>query len=245
MFDATIKAETLKDVVAVVSTLVDEVKLNISKKGISLKAVDPAHVAMVNLSLHADAFEHLKATECELGLDIDKLKDVLKLALSDDTVTLHHDEERNRLVVGIGNVTRRMSLVDTTGMSDPQVPNLALPAHVTLATADLTRGIRASESVSDHIVLVSGTDHFELSSEGDTDSVDLRLEKDQLVEIDCKEPVRSLFSLDYFSNMIKSIGAAETVSIHLGTNFPVMIKFKIAGDKGDVTYLLAPRIEND
>ena len=38
-----------------------------------LKAVDPAHVAMVDLSLGKDAFEELEASDCELGIDIDKI----------------------------------------------------------------------------------------------------------------------------------------------------------------------------
>ena len=42
-------------------------------------------------------------------------------------------------------------------------------------------------------------------SEGDTDSVILKLSKDLLVSLECKENVRSLFPLDYFSNMIRAI----------------------------------------
>ena len=45
MFQAKVKSETLKGIVDVVSTLVDEAKFNVNAKGVSLKAVDPAHVA--------------------------------------------------------------------------------------------------------------------------------------------------------------------------------------------------------
>ena len=51
MFHAKIKSETLKGVVDVVSTLVDEAKFNIFSDGIELKAVDPAHVAMVDMKV--------------------------------------------------------------------------------------------------------------------------------------------------------------------------------------------------
>jgi len=56
--------------------------------------------------------------------------------------------------------------------------------------------------------------------------------------------VRSLFSLDYFSDMIKSTKSTE-LKIFLGNDYPVKIFFDIADGKGEVAYLLAPRIESE
>ena len=244
MFEAKIKADTLREIIGVVSTLVEEIKLNIESDGMALRAVDPAHVAMVDLQLKAGAFEELKADKCELGIDIDKLKEVLKLAKVGDILTMKHDEDKNKLIITVENITRRMSLVDTTGMSDPKVPNLNLSAKVKLKTSELSQGIRASESVSDHISIQVSHDGFELKSEGDTDSVELKLPKDLLEEVETKDTVKSLYSLEYFSNMIRSVGSAEFVTMFLGNNYPIRIEFDIAGNEGHVVYLLAPRLEN-
>jgi len=239
------RSDVLREVVDVVSPLVEEVKVGIGKDGISIRAVDPAHVAMVDLSLDKKAFEEYKADEGELGLDIDKIKDVLKLARANEIISIKHDEDKNKLIMSVGNVTRRMSLVDTAGMSDPKVPNLNLPAKVIIKTDELRQGIRASESVSDHLALAASPDGFEINSEGDTDSVDLKLPKDLLDELSCKESVRSLFPLDYFSNMIKAITSADAVTIKLGNDYPVNVEFEIAKGNGEVRYLLAPRIESE
>ena len=245
MFTAKVKSDVLKEIVDVVSTLVDEVKFNVDKDGITVKAVDPAHVAMVDLHVDRGAFLAFRADEGEIGLDMDKLKEVLRLARGNDEIQFEVDEDKNRMVATVGNITRRMALVDTAGMSDPKVPNLSLPARVTIRTDELRQGIRASESVSDHIALSVSPEGFEITSQGDTDSIKLRLSKDMLDEIECKEPVRSLFPLDYFSNMVKAIGSAPTVRLHLGKDYPVNIEFSIAGGKGEVKYLLAPRIESE
>jgi proliferating cell nuclear antigen len=143
-----------------------------------------------------------------------------------------------------------MSLVDTAGMSDPKVPSLNLPAKVTVRADELRQGIRASESVSDHIALIAGPDGFEIVSEGDTDTVSHKVPKELLEELSAKETVRSLFPLDYFSNMVKAIPFGSptekaTVRLYLGSDYPVKMEFKIAGGKGEVKYLLAPRIESD
>src|SRR3972149_9913473 len=162
MFEAKVKAEVLKEVVDVVSTLVDEAKFNSGKDAVTVKAVDPAHVAMVDLSLDRSAFEAYKAEEGELGGDLDKMKEILRLAKSGDVITLSHDEDKNRLVVAVGNTTRRMALVDTAGMSDPKVPSLNLPAKLTVRAEELRQGIRASEGHSDHIALKASNSGFEI-----------------------------------------------------------------------------------
>jgi proliferating cell nuclear antigen len=245
MFKAKLKGDVLKEMIKVVSTLVDEVKLNVTADGVDLKAVDPAHVAMVDLSLGKDAFDELEASDCELGIDIDKMKEVLSLAKAGDVIDMSHDEEHNKLVVHIENITRNMSLVDTMGMSDPKMPQLNLPATIKLAAAELNQGIKASESISNHIALMANSEGFELSSQGDTDSVSLKLRKDLLLSLDCSEPVRSLFSLDYFSNMVRSVPSAGVVTLAIGQDYPAKMEFEIAEGNGSVVYLLAPRIENE
>jgi proliferating cell nuclear antigen len=245
MFKAKVRPEVLKEVVDIVSTLVDEAKITTSKTGISIKAVDPAHVAMIELTLGKGGFEEFKADDVALGVDIDKIKEVLRLAKPGDMISIEHDEDRNRLIFKVGNITRRMSLVDTSGMSEPKVPNLDLPVKVIVKTDEIRQGIRASESVSDHIALQANKDGFEMISDGDTDSVNLKLGKDLLEELKCKEDTRSLFPLDYFSNIFKAIGTASVVTMHMGNDYPVKLEFSVAHEKGEVTYLLAPRIESE
>jgi proliferating cell nuclear antigen len=244
MFQAKARADVLKEVVNVVSTLVDEAKFTMNADGLTIKAVDPAHIAMVDLSLGKEAFEEYRAEDGEIGLDIDKLSQFLKLARADDVVDIKHDEDKKRLNIVIGDITRRMSLIDTTGMSDPKVPNLNLPATVTLKVDDLVQGIRASETVSDHIALMASSEAFEMNCEGDLDQVQWKKAKKDLESLESPSSVRSLFPLEYFSNMLRAVSGGISVTMHLGNDYPVKVEFKIAGGKGDVRYLLAPRIES-
>jgi proliferating cell nuclear antigen len=244
MFQAKARADVLKEVVNVISTLVDEAKFTVNADGLTIRAVDPAHIAMVDLTLSKDAFEEFKADETEIGLDIDKLSQFLKLAHGNEIVDLKHDEDKRRLNIVIGDITRRMSLIDTTGMSDPKVPNLNLPATVTLKVDDLVQGIKASETVSDHIALVASPEGFEMTCEGDMDQVQWKKAKKDLESLESPSSVRSLFPLEYFANMLRAVSTGVAVTMHLGNDYPVKVEFKIAGGKGEVRYLLAPRIES-
>ena len=169
----------------------------------------------------------------------------MRLSTVGDMVSLDYDNDANRLTVKIGNLVRRMGLIDTAGMPDPKMPNLKLPAKVVVKSSEISQGVRASESVSDHLALSVNKDSFELFAEGDTDTVNLKLPKDLLVKIDAPSKCKSLFSIDYFSNMIKPVKSGDPITIHLGNDNPIQVEFDIANKKGHVTYLLAPRIESE
>ena len=65
MFKARIKADSLKEFIGTVGSLVDEAKINVSEDGLQVKAVDPSHVAMIesNLMKSARAYEVLEQLE--------------------------------------------------------------------------------------------------------------------------------------------------------------------------------------
>lgn len=244
MFRLKCEGKILSDIVSMSRPLVSEVKFALSKDSLTCRAVDPAHVAMLDIELKKDAFQELKCEQdLELGIDMDKLSGIMKLSASGDAVTIEHDEEKNQLVVKIGNLVRRMALIDTAGMPDPKMPNLDLRGLVTLDKTEITKAVKGAESITDHIRLAVTEDRFELSGKGDTDDITLRLDKDKVEELKTTGKVASLFSIDYFSNCIKN--AAENINLYIGNDQPVKISYDFAEGKGHITYLIAPRIESE
>ncbi|MCI4336527.1 MAG: DNA polymerase sliding clamp [Thermoplasmata archaeon] len=245
MFKARIKMEVLRELVEVISTLVSEVKLTISKDGIDVKAVDPSHVAMLVLKLNKNAFEEFTGEPTEIGIDLEKMKEVLRLCKPGDIIDLQYDGGKNRLVLHVGKVTRHMAVVDPAGITDPKVPNVSPPGIAVVRMEELRQGIRGSESISDHVTISLEPDSFTMHSEGETDRVDMKLPKEGLKRLEVKEAVRSMYPLDFFSNMVKSITSSEEITLHVGNEYPLKIEFVIAGGKGEGRFLLAPRVEED
>ena len=251
MFKARIKADNLKEFIGTVGSLVDEAKLNVNEDGMQIKAVDPSHVAMIEANLIKSAFDSYEADVAEMGIDVDKFKTVLTVAGKEDMISLEKDDKLNRLVVNIGNLTRAMPLLDTSGMPDPKVPSLDLPAFVSVSVEEISQGLKASKSVSDHIALSTTKDSFRLICEGDNQNrVDLTLGKEQLEKLVSPEETTSLFSLEYFALMVNSLPPDRILHINLGTDLPVKMDADLAiddltGAQGNVKFLLAPRIDRE
>ncbi|MCI4370421.1 MAG: DNA polymerase sliding clamp [Thermoplasmata archaeon] len=245
MFKARVKMEVLREIVEVISTLVSEVKLTISKDGLEVKAVDPSHVAMLVLKLNKAAFEEFTGEPTEIGIDVEKLKEVLRLSKPGDILDLQYDGGKNRLVIHVGKVTRHMSVVDPAGITDPKVPNVSPPGVVVVNMDELRQGIRGSESISDHVTITLEPDAFTMHSEGETDRVDMKLGKESLAKLEVKETVKSMYPLDFFSSMVKSITTSPEVTLFVGNEYPLKIEFSVADGTGEGRFLLAPRVEED
>lgn len=247
MFKARLRTEVLRELIEVIATLVPEAKLSISKDGITVKAVDPSHVAMLVLNLKREAFVEFTGEQTEIGIDVEKFKEILRLSKPADIIDLQYEGGKNRLVVTVGKVTRHMSVIDPAGITDPKVPNVSPPGVAVVKMEELKQGIRGTESISDHVTLTLDPEGFTMHSEGETDRVDMRLQKetDGLRKLEVKEPVRSMYPLDFFSNMVKSITTSPDVTLHVGNEYPLKIEFAVADGKGDAKFLLAPRVEED
>ncbi len=238
-----IDVKDLKEITNLLLTLVSEAKFEFTPDKMEVKAVDAAHIAMIILEVSRDGFVEYEAEEEDMGIDLDKVKDILKLTSSNDVVEI--TKEGGKITFLIGNLSRSMPLIDASALSVPKVPNIALPAKVVISKSDFVSGIKAAESISDSITFIVSPTEFEMSAVGDEDVSRLNLKKDMVKEIDCDEQVKSTYPVDYLMKLAKAMDSTEFITIYVGKDYPVKIVFDIAKGRGKVTYLLAPRIEGE
>ncbi len=247
MFKAIVSADTLRTTIDSVGVLVDECKIHLEEDGLTIKAVDPANVGMVDLQLDAEAFESYESNGGILGVNLDRLESVASMASSDQLVEMELDEETRKLHIKIDGLEYTLALIDPDSIrQEPDIPDLDLSATIVVEGSDIDRAVKAADMVSDHIALGVNEDDelFYVEAEGDTDDVDLKLDRDDLIDL-TTGPAHSLFSLDYLKDMNKAIPNDGEVTIELGEEFPVKLHFEIAEGMGQVTYMLAPRIQSD
>jgi len=246
MFKAEITANKLQSTVSKLTALVDECKVRLDEDGLSIQAVDAANVAMVDVWLPKEDFEQYQADEELLGVNLLRLADVVGMGNKDDTVTLELNEETRKLRIEIDGLRYTLSLIDPDSIhQEPNVPELD-NAEYDVAGSELQRGVKAAGLVSDHMGFRSTTetgDGLEAFAEGDTDDVVVDMPFGDVYN-PADEEESSLFSLDYLDEMAKELPSDEDVRVELGDDYP--IKFTTGlGEEGEMTYLLAPRIENE
>jgi proliferating cell nuclear antigen len=169
------------------------------------------------------------------------------MADSGQLVELELDEETRKLHIAIDGLEYTLALIDPESIrEEPDLPDLDLSSTIVIEGRDIDRAVTAADMVSDHIELgVDETEEvFYVEAEGDTDDVHLELDGEDLIDLVAGN-ASSLFSLDYLQDMNKAIPKDAEVTMELGEEFPVKLHFDIAEGEGEVTYMLAPRIQSN
>ena len=246
-FTAAIKGGAIKEFVSTLRAIVDEAKIRVGPDGIHTRAVDPANVAMYDVTLAAGAFESYDATEGVLGVNLERFEEVLKLAKKNDLVQLSFNTTSFKLVIHIGGIEFTMALIDPDSIrKEPEIPEMDLPISLTLEETQISRGVKAADMVSDHIRFrcdESETTVY-IEAEGDTDNVSLELADDDLVALTAADG-NALYSLDYVNDISKQFPKGTEITLTFGGDFPMMFEYEFSDGECDVLAMLAPRIQSD
>nr|WP_256474726.1 DNA polymerase sliding clamp [Haloplanus sp. GDY1] len=246
-FQAAIKGGAIKEFVGTLRAIVDEAKIRVGPDGLHTRAVDPANVAMYDVSLTAGAFESYSATDGVLGVNLERFEEVLKLAKKDDLVQLSFDTTTFKLIIHIDGVEFTMALIDPDSIrKEPEIPEMDLPISFTLEEGQISRGVKAADMISDHIRFrcdeTEATVYIE--AEGDTDDVSLELAESDLVALTAAEG-QALYSLDYVKDISKQFPKGTEITLTFGGDFPMMLEYEFSDGECDVLAMLAPRIQSD
>ncbi len=234
----------LRSSIDAISNMIDEAGISVGKEGFRLRAMDPAHVALVDFELKKEAFDRFEASKpLVLGLDLDRFNTILKRAGATDRITLEAGEEANALRIRIEGASSRVFELPLIEVSEEElkVPSLDFPCTIELEPGLISEGIKDAEIISDHATLKASPEAFSIEAKGDLGNVEVKLEKDKALSYTCKSPCKSMFSIEYLKDMIKAGDVATSVRISLGDNIPVRMDFLAAGAK--LSFLLAPRVE--
>ncbi len=247
MFKATISdVSLLRDSIDTISQLIGEGVFNLSKNGISLVATDRAMVAVVRFELKKDAFDDYKCDkESSIGVNIENLLQILRRAKSTDNITLETSDDSKLKIEMKGEGTRKFSipLLDITKGEIPEIDQLDFSSKMQIKTGVMEEGISDADIISDSLIFETDGKGLVMKTEGDSSSVESKIDKDSgLIEIS-GDNVRSRYALEYLKKMIKAGKISETASIQMGRDFPMKIEF-VKPDKLSMGFVLAPRVED-
>jgi proliferating cell nuclear antigen len=246
MFTAIIDAKAFRNALESVGVLVEECRVHVDSDGMRFCAADPALVALVDLTLDAEQFEHYEASETVLGVNLERLSEILSVAETGDKVRMEFDKSSRKLDVEVGTLSYTLGLLDPASIrEEPDLPDLEAPAEVALEGSHIDRGVTAAEMVSDHLRLAVDEDRetFAIEAEGDTDDVAVELGRDEVTEL-VPGPADSLYSLDYLTKINRMIPNDETVRLELGEEFLAGLEFEVPEAEQHVSYRIAPRIQH-
>jgi proliferating cell nuclear antigen len=242
-------AKLWRSIIETLSTTVDQANFVFTTKGMSVRAMDPIRVEMVDFELSKDAFEDYQCnSDMRLGINLDGMGKVMRRAAAGDSLELVLDEKNNRLLTrfrGKSVRTFSLSLLDL-GSEELPTPKVEFKALAKLTAEAIGEAIKDAGVVSDQVKVTLKPDMLMMKASGDTGDalVEFRKGSEALLDLEVKEESTAIYALNYLNDMMKAGSISETAILQISTNMPLRMDFLISSG-GRITYFLAPRRESD
>lgn len=235
----------LKESVSIISELVNEAKLRISKDGIELVAMDPANVAMVIFKLLPTAFtEYDVEKPADIAINLANFRQILRRAGPNDMLTIELDS--NKLKVQLKSASTRTFSLPLIELEDKEqkVPELSFPVTVEASSAIFNEAINDAEIVSESVSLVAEPGKFSLQAEGDLNTAAIDIKDSADAKITATEKVKAKYSIEYLKKMIEGSRLSDRVVVQFNKDYPLRLTYSTV-DKVLMSFILAPRVDTD
>ncbi|MFA6023280.1 MAG: proliferating cell nuclear antigen (pcna) [Candidatus Pacearchaeota archaeon] len=240
MFAKLDNPKIFSEVVSIISELVTEVKLRFNDNGMSIVAIDPANVALVSFRLPKESFSEYEGGSEVLGINLDNLKAVLRRTKPGSVLVMESEETALKLNI-IDKIKRSFSLalIEIEG-EDKKVPSLEFSTQVQMNPSDFGDAVEDCLIVADSCNFIAEPEKFIIEASG-LNSARAEFSSDEVKIISGNSKAK--YSLEYLQKFIKANKIADKIFINFSSDHPVKLEFK--RDDAELSFILAPRVEND
>ena len=245
------KTSTTRDwkvVSSVVLALVDEATFEASLEGITFRAMDPSHVALVDLSWPSSTFEKYECdSPFKFSVKMDDFAKLIKRGDTKDSIEIATTDDENIMLRILNGYEREflLHLIESTYSSTP-LPKLTFNLKAVIAKRAFESMLNDISVISDHVTIDSSNDKLVFYGKGDIGSGSVILEKtsEDILELEVKENSKATYNIEYLSSIIKaSSSASDIVILEYSSKMPIRLELKLSDLGGKIHFYLAPRIE--
>lgn len=234
----------LAKVIDIISELVTEVRIKVSEFGLSITAMDPANISMINFRIPKSAFSQFESENEVLGINLENLKQILRRCSSGSSLIL--EKKDNILKISIQDRIKRnftLSLIEIEREDidfEEKSSRMDFSSEVDMNSVDLINSIEDCAIVSDACVLKISDGKFIIEAK----SLNSAMSEFSGDEANIKaENCKSKYSLEYLQKFMKGAKLCERSILKFAEDHPLRIDFK--NQDMALSFILAPRVETD
>ncbi|MBT3404724.1 proliferating cell nuclear antigen (pcna) [archaeon] len=230
----------LTKAIEIISDLVTEVRIKVNEFGMSITAMDPANVAMVNFKLPKSAFSKFELDSEVLGINLDDLKRILKRCGTGGSVIF--EKKDNMLEIQINDRIARkftLNLIEIES-EDKEMPSLEFSSKVGISSIDLVDAIEDCGVVADACSFIVEEGKFIVAAKGiNSARAEFSGDEATIQAENCK----SRYSLEYLQKFMKGAKLCEKAIIKFAADHPLRLDFRTG--ELELSFILAPRVETE
>jgi len=236
-----------KAILNAISGIVKDAMFIINNDGITIRGMDPSHIALLNVTFPKSSFEIIKGQNLFFGLKIDDFKTIMKNADNNDVVELEISEPSvmKIFIKGSFKMENNLNLIQKSNSGTP-FPKTDYKSKISLDSDMFSKILSKIQRISEYIRINCNSEYVEFLGKGKMGNAKINLSKGdpELKGLSCLETSSAAYSLEYMSKIIRDIGrASKILNMEYSNDNSMRILFEMPST-AKVEYYLAPRTEN-
>lgn len=238
-----------KSISSAVTTIVDEAHFEATPEGLQFRSMDPSHVALIDISCPAAAFENYECTSpVKFGFRVDDFTKVIKRAGTGDSIELGLQDSALNVKTS-GGYTRnyKLKIIESNAGSSTPLPKLDFDSKLVMGPAILDKILSDIQVVDEKVTIETTKDRlaiFSTTSElGEAKvEIDDKSNIENLNEISVNTPCRATFTTEFISKIVRAVGgSSNSVTVELAGNKPLKLTFTLPNTV-KIEFFMAPRV---
>jgi len=230
----------LAKAVDIISELVTEVRINVNEFGMSITAMDPANISMVNFKIPKSSFSQFEVEKEVLGINLDNLKQILRRCGSGSSLII--EKKENLLGIHIQDRIKRnftLNLIEIDS-EERDLPELEFSSLVEINSVDLITSIEDCNIVADACSFIIKDGKFIIEAKSLNSAMsEFSGDEAKIQAENCK----AKYSLEYLQKFMKGAKLCEKSVLKFAEDHPLRIDFKTP--EMELSFILAPRVETN
>lgn len=246
----TDKPQSIRGLLEALKDLLDECNINFDENGMRIKAMDGSQVALVHVRLDADNFnKYYTERDFSIGINISGLHKLLKTVDTSDVLKMFvHKDDKYKLCIQVENSVKNSVLKFSYNIldiddGDISIPEVSFDNIITMPSVELHNYCRLMNNIGKTVEFKSVGDELFISCNGDSTTMDAQLRSNgndvDICAENENEIVQGKFLLKFLLLFTKAYNLSGTVELLLKNDYPMILKYEIAG-LGEIKYCLAP-----
>lgn len=249
-FSATTRTSDFwKSISSAITTIIDEAHFEATPEGLQFRSMDPSHVALIDISCPAAAFEKYECSSpVKFGFRVNDFAKVVKRAGSGDSIELTvQDSMLTVKTSGSYSRTYKLKLIESSGGSSTPIPKLSFENKLVMAPATLDKILSDIEVVESKVTIETTQDRQAIfSTNSDLGEAKITIDDksgvDNLKEISVTQPSKATFSTEFITKLVKAVGSSsEEIVTEYAANKPLKMTFALP-NAVKVEFFMAPRL---
>jgi len=241
------RSQEWKAVAGAVKTLVEEATFDATTEGLTFRAMDPSHVALVDLLMPNSSFEKYEVDKpFKFSLRVEDMVKLIGRSDTKDSIEIAAGEEEDIKVTLKNGYKREFSvhLIESTGGAAP-LPKLDFDVRTTLTKNIFEKLLSDISVVSDQVTIQASKEKLSFSGKSDVGKADIYLGKSDadVIDLEVGSESKATYSIDYLLGISKAMtGVSDTLIAEFSTKKPIRLEFKLNEQGARIHYFLAPRV---